>query len=72
MEFSSIASQKTERKRIWIAAVYSKAWKACAFLCVCSDHFVNGEKSNDPMYSFRLRFVFVCIRSQPSEMKRST
>ena len=52
-----------ERKRRWIAAVNRKAWKLGAFSWLCSDHFVNGEKSNDPTSPTYVPSLFAYVAS---------
>ena len=36
------------RRARWIAAVNGKDWTPNEHSCICSDHFISGEKSNDP------------------------
>ena len=52
-----------ERKRRWIAAVNRKAWKPGAFSWLCSDYFVNGEKSNDPTFPAYVPSLFAYVAS---------
>ena len=52
-----------ERKQRWIVAVNRKTWKAGAFSWLCSDHFVNGEKSNDPTSTAYVPSLFAYVAS---------
>ncbi len=38
-----------ERKLRWIAAVGRKDWMPTKYTWLCSDHFISGSKSNDPL-----------------------
>ena len=38
-----------ERGSKWIAAVGQKNWSPTEYLWICSEHFVSGAKSNNPL-----------------------
>ena len=55
--------EKAERRARWIAAVGRKNWTPNAHSWICSDHFVSGAKSNDPLSPDYVPSVFSHTKS---------
>jgi len=41
--------KERERRNQWIAAVNRQNWTPSEHTWICSEHFVSGEKSNNPL-----------------------
>ena len=39
----------SDRRRRWIAAVDQKDWEPTEYTWICSEHFITGTKSNNPL-----------------------
>ena len=52
-----------ERRRKWIAAVRRENWMPTAYTWICSQHFITGEKSNNPLAPNYVPSVFEYVSS---------
>ncbi len=52
-----------DRRLKWIAAVARKNWTPTEYSWICSDHFISGAKSSDPLSPDYVPSVFAHIRS---------
>ena len=58
------------RRARWIAAVNRKDWTPNEHSWICSDHFICGEKSNDPLSPDYVLSIFKHL-SSPFKRKRA-
>ena len=63
------------RRARWIAAVNGKDWTPNEHSWICSDHFISGEKSNDPLSPNYMSSIFKHLsspfkRKRPRDMER--
>ena len=61
--------ENQERRRRWIAAVNRKNWEPNQYTWICSSHFINGVKNNDPASPAYVPTIF---RHVKSPVKRKT
>ncbi|XP_062401089.1 uncharacterized protein LOC134092302 [Sardina pilchardus] len=52
-----------DRRRRWIAAINRKDWEPSTYQRLCSDHFVGGKKSNNPLSPDYVPSVFKYLTS---------
>jgi len=52
-----------ERRNQWIAAVNRQNWTPNEYTWICSEHFVSGEKSNNPLAPNYVPTLFEHIKS---------
>ncbi|XP_041847555.1 uncharacterized protein LOC121643965 isoform X1 [Melanotaenia boesemani] len=60
-----------ERRRQWIAAINRKSWEPTALSRLCSEHFLNGQKSDNPLSPNYVPTVFAHTKS-PQKRKAIT
>ena len=60
--FPSEASEKERRQR-WICAVSRKNWRPGKHSWICSEHFVGGSKSDDPLSPAYIPSIFSFLSS---------
>ena len=53
----------TERKSKWVATVNRKGWYPTEYTWICSEHFVSGVKSNNPLASNYIPSLFKHVKS---------
>jgi len=64
-----------ERRERWIAAVNRKDWAPTNYTWICSQHFVSGSKSDDPLSPNYVPSIFSFVktpvkRKAADDMKR--
>lgn len=52
-----------DRRRRWIAAVDRKDWEPTEYTWICSEHFITGTKSNDPLAPNYIPSIFKHLTS---------
>ena len=52
-----------QRRRLWIAAVKRKDWCPTEYMWICSEHFINRVKSNNPLASNYVPTIFQFTKS---------
>ena len=52
-----------DRRRLWIAALNRKDWQPSEYSWLCSDHFVTGEKNDDPNHPDYVPNQFAFLKS---------
>lgn len=59
-----------EEQCAWITAVNRKEWVPNEHLWLCSEHFVSGEKSNDPLSPDYAPTIFQYVSSHLKRKKK--
>ena len=52
-----------DRRRRWIAAVDRKGWEPTEYTWICSEHFITGTKSNNPLAPNYVPLIFKHLAS---------
>uniref|UniRef100_A0A1A8PLH0 Si:dkey-56d12.4 n=3 Tax=Nothobranchius TaxID=28779 RepID=A0A1A8PLH0_9TELE len=60
-----------ERRTLWISAVNRGQWEPTEYSRLCSQHFISGEKSNDPQSPDYVPSLFGSDKTQKSSKQRA-
>ena len=67
LSFYRMPPEGSDRRKKWIAAIRRVNWVPGNYSWVCSRHFINGKKSNDPLSPDYVPSVFDFVPSEAKE-----